>query len=309
MSKRRSLLADYAAYLGVRVLVCLLQALSLPAARKVAGLVAWLAYHVDRRHRLVALDNLRHAFPGQYSEAELDQLVRSVYRHFCNLIVEISHLPRKLHTHNWRRYVDAQDGRLFVDCLLSGRPLLIVTGHFGNWELASYVLGLLGFSSYAVARELDNRYLERFLRRFRQKTGQTILAKKGDFEQMQAILAGGGVIGMLADQDAGSRGQFVEFFGRPASTHKAVALLSLEFRVPVLVVGVPRVGEPMRYRQICADLILPEEFDGRPEAVKAITQRYSSALERLVRAAPEQYLWLHRRWKHQPPLKKSKRAA
>ena len=101
----------------------------------------------------------------------------------------------------------------------------------------------------------------------------------------------------------------LDYFGRPASTHKAVALLSLEFRVPVLVVGMPRVGEPMRYRQVCADLILPEEFDGRPDAVKAITQRYSSALERLVRAAPEQYLWLHRRWKHQPPPKKSKRAA
>ena len=82
-------------------------------------------------------------------------------------------------------------GRDIVGCLLSDQPLLIVTGHFGNWEIAGYALGLLGFKTYAIARTLDNPYVEKFLRKFRQKTGQRLLAKKGDFDQMQEILEAG----------------------------------------------------------------------------------------------------------------------
>ena len=311
MAKPRSLVADYLVYLAVRLLVCFLQTLSLSTARDLAGGLAWLAYHLDRRHRLVALENLRHAFPGRYTERELDALVRSVYRHFCIVLIEIIHLPRKMHPTTWRRYVefDPAHGRALVDCLLSGRPVMLVTGHFGNWEMGGYVLGLFGFKGYAIARPLDNRFLDDFLRRFRESTGQQILAKHGDFDKIQTILKGGGVLATLADQDAGQRGLFVDFFGRPASTHKAVALLALEHGVPLLVFGAHKVGEPMRYQGRVEDIILPEEYSGRPDALRAITQRFTTALEGLVREAPEQYFWLHRRWKHQPPVKKARKVA
>ena len=117
---------------------------------------------------------------------------------------------------------------------------------------------------------------------------------------MQALLDSGGVIATLADQDAGQRGLFVDFFGRPASTHKAIALLALEHRVPVVVTGTPKVAEPLFYQVVSGEVIYPEEYDGRPDAVEALTQRFTSALESLVRQAPGQYFWLHRRWKHQP---------
>lgn len=309
MSRSRSRLADYAVYLGARLVICLLQSLSLETAQSLARLFGWLAYHLNRRHRQVALDNLRHAFPGRHTDAERDFLVRRVYAHFSMLVAEMSHLPRKLHAVSWRRYVHSVNGSVFVDVLTSGRPVLVVSGHFGNWELASYAMGAIGFDSFAIARTLDNPYLDAFVRRFRQKTGQTILAKNEDYDRIRDVLNQGGAIAMLADQDAGQRGQFVEFFGRPASTHKALALLALQYRAPILLVGSTRVAEPMRYRMECVELIYPEEYDDRPDAVKAITQRFSSALERLIRQAPEQYLWLHRRWKHQPLPKKRTRAA
>jgi KDO2-lipid IV(A) lauroyltransferase len=309
MANARSRIADYAVFLMVRLLVCVIQCLSFAAARKVALGLAWLAYHLDRRHREVARENLRHALGGQKSEREIDELVRAVYRHFCTVIVEIVHLPRKLHTANWRRYMELVHGDRVIRCMLSGRPLLIVTGHFGNWEMAGYALGLLGFPTYAIARPLDNPYLNDFLSRFREKTGQKILAKHGDFDELQKVLASGGVVATLADQDAGQRGLFVDFFGRPASTHKAIALLALQHRVPMAVVGTPRVGEPWRYQIITEDVIFPEEYDNHPDPVRAITQRFTSALERLIRAAPEQYFWLHRRWKHQPAKSKRKQAA
>jgi KDO2-lipid IV(A) lauroyltransferase len=187
--------------------------------------------------------------------------------------------------------------------------LLLVTGHFGNWELGGYVLGLLGFTTYAIARTLDNPYLDDFLRSFREHTGQKVLAKNDDFANIQGVLASRGVLATLADQDAGARGPFVDFFGRPASTHKAVALLALEYNVPMVVIGTPRVGEPMKYQVVAEEGIRPEEYEGRPDAVQAITQRFTAALERIVRRFPEQYFWLHRRWKHQPVPRKHKRAA
>jgi KDO2-lipid IV(A) lauroyltransferase len=268
-----------------------------------AGGLAWLVYRLDKRHRQVAIDNLKAAFPDQYSDAEIDQLVRAVLRHFCTLAIEIIHLPRFFHANNWRQFVELPQGDVFVRQMLQDRPLMFVTGHFGNWELGGYVLGVLGFKTYAIARTLDNPFLDHFLRfKFREKTGQQILSKDGDFARIQQVLAEGGALATLADQDAGQRGLFVDFFGRPASTHKAVALLALEHKVPLAVIGTAKIGQPLRYAVVVEDVILPEEYEGQPDAVRQITQRFTTALERLVRRYPEQYFWVHRRWKHRPQV-------
>lgn len=306
MSKRRSWLVDYLVYVVVRLVVAVIQAAPYRTACAWAAGLAWLAYHINKRHRLVAMDNLRQAFPGHYTEQQLDDLVRRIYRHFLTLLVDIVHTPRKLRLDNYKRYVKLDTPR-WVDLLLGGRPLLLVTAHYGNWEIGGYVLGLLGFTTHAVARELDNPYLDNFLRAFRERTGQGLIAKKGDYDRMQSILADNGIIATLGDQDAGQKGLFVDFFGRPASTHKAVAYLALEYQTPMVVLVV-RKRDPQQflYDIVIEDVILPEEYADNPRAVTEMTQRFTSALERLIRTAPEQYFWLHRRWKHQPPVRKSK---
>ena len=306
--KPRNPLTDFVVYAIVRVVVCVLQALPLTVALRCGGLLGMLAYRIDKRHREVARDNLRHALPDRCADpVECDRIVRACFRHFCTMAIEIVWLPRRMHLHNWRRY--ATETRLgdFLRGILADRPFLIVTCHFGNWEVPGYVVGLVGFRTYAIARELDNPYLDKFLKKFRQKTGQTVLAKKGDFDQITQILAAGGAIATLGDQDAGERGLFVDFFNRPASTHKAVALLALQYEVPMVVLGVPRVGWPMKYNLEIEDLIMPEDYRGQPGAVKNLTIRFTQAIERLVRRHPEQYFWLHRRWKHQPPVKAAKK--
>lgn len=108
---------------------------------------------------------------------------------------------------------------------------------------------------------------------------------------------------MLGDQDAGPRGAFVPFMGRPASTFKSIALLSLEHRAPLLVLGAARVGTPLRYRLYLEDVILPEEVEDLEDPVHAILHRYSRAMERMVSRHPEQYFWLHRRWKSEPRVR------
>lgn len=306
-AKKRSRLRDLLEYAVVRLLVCVVQALSFAAACRLAGFLAWLAYQVDKRHREVARDNLRQAFPGQFSEAHIDDLVRRCYLHFCVMAMEMMHMPRRVHPNNWKDFIDVTGAATVLDGVLAGRPPLIVTGHFGNWEIAGYMLGLFGFRTYAIARPLDNPYLDHFIRRFREHTGQHILAKHGEFERIQQVLADGHALATLGDQDAGPRGLFVTFFGRPASTHKAIALLALEHQVPLVVAVGRRIG--MKYRIDVSELIDPADFADQHDAVRAITQRFTTALEMLIRQAPEQYLWLHRRWKHQPTAKAKKSKA
>ena len=299
MPKPRSAAADFAAYAALRGAVALLQALPTRASIAAADGFARLAHRLDKRHRNIARDNIARAFP-ELAPRQVDRLALECFRHFALLIVEIAVLPRKIHVDNWRKRAFMTNPADIVGPLLSRRPTLVVTAHFGNWELAGYALGALGFRTYAIARVLDNPHVERFLKSFRQRTGQEIVAKKDDFGRLTELLQSGAKVATLGDQDAGPRGVFVPFFGRPASAHKAVALLALEYDAEMVVVGVPRVGAFLEYEIRAADRIDPRDYAGRPDAVQAITARYHAALETLIRAHPEQYFWLHRRWKTRP---------
>jgi KDO2-lipid IV(A) lauroyltransferase len=314
--KARNRAADYAVYLAVRLFVCALQAMSPRAAYALADAVGWLGYTLVKSRRRVALENVRAAFPDLTPEAA-DRIVRGMFAHFATSLVELALLPRKLHLTNWRKYMVLSG--VEVPPLLRDRAALIVTAHFGNWEMAGFALGLLGFRTFAIARVLDNPHLERYALWFRQRTGQTIIAKNDDFDRLNAALKRGAKVATLADQDAGPKGVFVDFFGRPASTHKAIALMAIEFDAVLLVIGIPRVARadypqrpdydpssplsPLFYHVRCADVIDPREYAQEPNAVKLITARYTAALEALIRQHPEQYFWLHRRWKHQPKAK------
>jgi KDO2-lipid IV(A) lauroyltransferase len=317
MAKPRNRTADLAAFLVIRLVVCVIQMVPPRVAFRVADAIAWLVYRFVPSRRRVALENLVAAYPELAADPDrADRIVRAMYRHFLRAVVEGLLMSRKFHVDNWRAFIDLYPAVGLPEAMLSDRPALLVTAHFGNWEMAGYAMGAMGFKTYAIARVLDNPYLERFVLRLRQSTGQTIIAKKDDFDRLTAVLSGGAKVSTLADQDAGPRGVFVDFFGRPASTHKAVALMAIEFEARIVVAGVPRVSREGRatlpppagmeetfYAVEVEEVIDPRDYAGRPDAVKAITERYTAALERLIRRHPEQYFWLHRRWKSQPKSK------
>jgi KDO2-lipid IV(A) lauroyltransferase len=310
MTRKRSSTLDFLVYATVRVAVCIVQALPPALAWRLARALSRLIHRLDRRHREVAADNLRHAFP-ELTEPQIDRLVRAAYEHACIVAFEMMFLPRKFRRYtlfNYVRYPEPAHLSRAIAWFRCPRPVLIVTGHFGNWETFSYGCGVLGFRGGFIARRIDNPYLDRFIERFRSRTGQRLFDKNQDYDKIQRALADKMRIGVLGDQDAGSRGLFVPFFGRPASTFKSVALLSLEYQAPVLVFGTARRHEPLYYDVYLEDEILPEDFADHPDPVRGITERYTAALERLVRRHPEQYFWLHRRWKSVPPVRRSRRA-
>jgi KDO2-lipid IV(A) lauroyltransferase len=233
-----------------------------------------------------------------------------MWEHLFLLVLEVAHAPRKIHETNWRDYVSLRAEAPLVRMLLSDRPTVIVMAHFGNFEVAGYVLAVLGFPTFTVARTLDNPYLNRFLNRFRGSTGQQIIPKKGGYGQIVHVLSGGGTMALLADQYGGPKGCWVEFFGRPASAHKAIALLALDNDAPVAVCSAQRLGRPLHLELHAAAIADPGRRDGDLQSVRGLTQWYTRRLEEIIRRAPQQYWWLHRRWKDtRQPRRRPKQAA
>ena len=306
MWRRRIL--DYLVYVIVRILICIVQAIRIETGSRMARGLAWLFCDVIRIRRGVVDDNLAHAFPAM-SPTERRHLARQMWEHLFLLVLEVAHTPRKIHETNWRDFVDLVNKVDFVRCLIDDRSLLIVTAHLGNFEVGGYILGILGFPTYTVARTLDNPYLDRFVNDFRGRTGQHIIPKNGGFDQIVDILGRGGVMTLLADQYAGAKGCWVEFFGRPASAHKAIALLALDNNARVSVTAVRRLHRPMHFQMINHATIDPHDVGNSLGTIRDLTQWYTSKLEDLIRIEPGQYWWLHRRWKDTRVKKNKTKAA
>jgi KDO2-lipid IV(A) lauroyltransferase len=184
--------------------------------------------------------------------------------------------------------------------LLGRRGCIMLTGHYGNWELLGYTLATLGFEIVAVMRPLDNEYLNRFLLDRREQSGLRLLYKKGATQSAGDVIASRGALCFIADQNAGSKGLFVDFFGRKASTYKSIGLLAMEHEVPIIVGCARRTAKGYQYELCVNRIIRPEEWRDREDPLMWITQEYSRAMEEFIRVAPEQYLWMHRRWKSRP---------
>ena len=206
-----------------------------------------------------------------------------MWEHLFLLVLEVAHVPRKIHETNWRKYIKLRDVAPLMRQLISDRPVIVVTGHFGNFELGGYALGILGFPTFTVARNLDNPYLDRYLAGFRAATGQHLIPKNGGYDQIERVLSGGGTMAFLADQYAGEKGCWVEFFGRPASAYKAIALLALEHDAPVAVCYARRLGRPMQFEMVTQAMADPRDARDDVGTVRDMTQWYTGQLEHAIR--------------------------
>ena len=314
--KRVRKLRHLAEYVAFRLVVCLVGALPTPVSVRLANALAFCVHRLlpgRLTRRRVARDNLRIVFGGQPGDAELDRIILRMWRHLFRMVVEIVQLPRKMRLYNLSEFMSFRRRDESTRALSCGRPVIVLSGHFGNWEVANATFGYFGFPMGVVARDLDNPYLHRWFEQFRRHTGHRLISKKGGGGEIVAAIERGGAVAMLGDQDAGSRGLFVPFFGRDASTFKSIALLALEYRAVVVVGYVRRLPDDfqncrwVRFEMGCEEVLDPDELAGR-DPVRELTLRYTQALERMVRLAPEQYFWVHRRWKSQPQPRRAKAA-
>ncbi len=292
-------------YVLFRLAACLVEVLSVRQTITLARCGAWLMTHVaprDISRYHVASENIRTAFGADLSQAQVEQHISRMWVHLIRLVVETIQLPRKLSLRNCREAVVFRDRAEAVRVLCSGRPVFFLGGHFGSWELSVATFGMFGFPMGVVVRPLDNPYLNEWFQKSREQTGNRLYSKNGGFDGMVELVQAGGNMALLVDQDAGRRGTFVNFFGKPASTFKSIALMALEYKA-ILVVGyglrLPDNLLEARWAQFeigCEEIIDTTQIVAHDE-VKEITQRFTAALERSIRRAPEQYFWVHRRWK------------
>jgi len=292
-------------FFAFRLAVCLIDCISPRTAAKCADGLATLFcdYLPAKWTRTEVIDeNLRRAFGPDISARELARLQHGMWCHLFRTVIEMVQAPRKLHLRSYRKLIDFVGLSQSNEALLSGRRVLMLGGHFGSWETGISLFGVWGFRTGVVARELDNPYLQAWFAQERQRTGHYLLAKKGDFDEMLTLLKSGGNIALMCDQDAGARGLFVDFFGTPASTFKSIALLALEYDALVVIGSTIRLPDDFercgwsRFRMQMESVIDPRALTTN-DPVREMTQQFTTALEHAVRRAPEQYFWVHRRWK------------
>jgi KDO2-lipid IV(A) lauroyltransferase len=306
MAKQRSIALDYLAYVGLRLFAMFVHMFGWEANYRTARWICGAIWRAGKRWPKLgrferrAVAHLRLSFPD-WPEERIHRVAKASLRNFLYLGLEVLFTTRLITPARWRRHVALENQAENVRLMLERKtPLIYVSGHFGNWEVVGYTMGALGFRMTAVARPLDNPFINRYIYGIRAERGMTILDKKGAAEQAESVLAGKGLLSFVADQDAGRKGCFVDFFGRKASTYKSIALLAMSHGAPIVVGYGRRLDEEYHFAIGIQRVIYPHEWADKADPMRWITQEYTKALEDVIRTAPEQYLWTHRRWKHRP---------
>lgn len=290
---------DWLLYAAVRVLMVVLNRVKVERSLNFACFLGDLLWKHYARGRQRALDNLRASFPDQ-SEEWIVQTGRRSFEQLVMLAVDVLVTPKMAHKHNWREYTHFQNAEHVKWMMKEGKGLIMVTAHYANFELIGWMAGLFGFDVYSVARPLDNKYLNRFLYEVRQRHGLKLIDKKGAAQMMPQIMEQGSTLGFIADQDAGPKGVFVDFFGRKASTYKSIGLLALTYNRPIVVGCTRRVGNRFFFEYVLSRIIWPHEWADKEDPLTWISAAYTKAIEDFIRQDPTQYWWLHRRWKTRP---------
>jgi KDO2-lipid IV(A) lauroyltransferase len=253
---------------------------------------------LDRRHVLIAVDNLRHAFP-HWDESRLFRTARGVYAHFGQVLFDILWLQERTRD-EIMSLLDVEGVDPVHAAIAEGRGVVMVAAHFGNWELTGIAHSWIFPPVAVVARPLDNPVLDARLVAFRQKSGNQVVYKRQALSQVLRLLRAGKAAAFLVDQNVqADEGIFVDFFGRPAATTTVAAALAVRVDCPI-VYGWTELQGNGRYRMRYGSM-RPTPGAERTAEVARLTQQLTRAIEDYVRTAPEQWLWLHRRWRTRPP--------
>ena len=293
---RLRLAAEAAAVEAALVLARVLPRRSLLALGSAAGA---LAGRIDRRRTAIARENLLAAYGDAMPEAERERVLRACWRHFGRITFDALAFP-SLDRNALGSILKVEGLDYAREALARGRGALVFSAHYGHWEAGAYAMGLLGIPFAVIARPLDNPILDRRLVQLRSGAGNAVIPKRRAVRETMRALARGAGVAILIDQDAREDGVFVPFFGRLAATTPTLALLALRTEAPIVPVFA-RV-EPDGTISVHIEPVVENRPTGDRDAdVRRLTAACTAIVERWVRSTPEQWLWMHRRWKTRPP--------
>ena len=266
-------------------------------ALKIADFLGRLWFALDKRHRDVALKNLTHVFGMEKNASEIRRLARRIFRNLVFIIFEIGWLQR-LQEKKFSKYFHVHGLHYLKNAHKKGKGVLVLTGHMGNWELLSMAAAMLGYPMSAIYRPLDFKPLDLFFVNLRGHYGAGLYPKKNAMRPILRGLKKGELIGILLDQNTSVKsGVFVDFFNRKACTNKGLALIALGTDTPVVPLFLLR--EEDGYRVEFGPEVTIIRTGDKEKDIKANTRQYNRVIEDVIRRYPEQWFWVHRRWKTQ----------
>ena len=274
-----------------------------PLARATGIGLAWLVYVLHVRLRQVGMRNLAMVFPEK-GEAERARILRGEFASLGRQLAEVCQFPR--YTRENVEQVVVYDGlENYEQAYARGKGVLFLTAHFGGWELSAFTHSLHGHWMHVVVRAMDNVYLDRLIRQYRTMHGNQIVEKDDFVRGLLAAMKAGEVVGILMDTNmTPPQGIFVDFFGIPACTASGLARIALKTDaavVPTFTIWDARLGKYRLRFDPAVELVRTGDLEAD---IKANTQRFNLIIEDYVRKYPEQWLWVHRRWKTRPPGEK-----
>lgn len=292
-------LRERAEFAAVWVMVRLLGSLPRPVARAVGGVIGDLAYYGLSRLRRVGSRNLQLAFP-EMTSGRREQILREVYRNLGHLLAEFCLMPRYT-PEQASRFIRYEGLENYLRARDRGQGVLVLTGHLGAWELSSFYHSLMGYPMGMVIRRLDNPLVDRFVNRIRCLHGNRVIHKDDFARGLIASMRAGETVGILMDTNmTPPQGVFVPFFGIEACTASGMARVAPKTGAAV----VPgfllwEKGEGRYVLHFGEELPVVSTGDAEADA-QANTAAFTAVIEQYIQSYPEQWLWMHRRWKTRP---------
>jgi len=266
---------------------------------KLAEFLGRLWFQVDRRHRQIALSNLKIAWGDELSENERRTIARRNFIHLARVLLELPYLS-KLTPDDLDGFVAFHGIEHLKSALKKGRGVLLLASHFGNWELMALAFSLRYCPINIVVRPLDNPFLDNLIAKIRIRGGNQLIPKKGSVRKMLRLLAAGEVVALLLDQNpAWYEGVFIPFFNEIACTNKALSTIALRTGAPVIPAFNVRQPEGSYQIFVQPEVVLDRSGDTTRD-VEENTAKFNKTIETYVRRYPEQWFWVHQRWKTRP---------
>ena len=261
-----------------------------------------ILFFVSKKRRDIAVENLRHAFSAEKTEKEIRELARECCRSFFFNALETIKFNYLFTRPDMADRMKEKTGNLYETFKKAKKihdgsgGCIFVTPHIGSWEMFPHITASLGLPLVIVARPMDNEHIEKLVFANRSSSGQVIIPKKNALFALRKTLREGSSVGMLPDQST-MKGLMIDFFGRPATTTPVPALLSIAYNRPIVVTACCRGKGEFQYEGFVSDPIMPGEYTDKKAEIIRLTEEMTREMESIIRKYPEQYLWIHNRWK------------
>lgn len=287
----------YLLYYLARVLAFIFYIVPLRMGLALAGLAGRITFAVLSKYRNITIENLRAALGSDKTDAEIRSIGKRVFENLAKNGIELVNFPR-INAGNIDRFVRIKNIDIIDEALKNGRGAIVLTGHFGNWELLALTIRLKGYKGAVVGRRIYFDKYDKYLNSLRKVHDVDIVYRDQSPRSILKILKGNGIMGMLADQDVDSvEGVFVDFFGRPAYTPLGPAALAM-------VAGASLIPAFMVREGCFHTLVIEKPVDitdtgNKEKDFVENTQKWSRVVESYIRQYPDHWVWMHRRWKTQ----------